>query len=457
MAAILRQRKIGYSANAMCVFNVDADKIDAAGEYAASFAEVSHCYKRAKSGNWPYNLYAMVHGHEKSECEAVAQKIAARSGASSYKLLYSISELKKENMIYFSDTARVPAISPRLIAWEMSAACNLKCVHCRACSTMERSENELSTAECFEFLKDIAAMPGKPVLIMSGGEPLIRPDFFEILEYAAALGINKVLATNATMITEEIAARLAACGVSAASVSIDGPDAAEHDKFRRVEGAFAKSLKGIELLKAAGIKIQINISVTRHNYGKIDDIFSLAETLGASSIHIFMLVPTGRAENMKGEEISAAEYERLLNWFYDKKREIGARINLKATCAPHYYRIMRERARADGLEITERNFGMDAKTRGCLAGSGFAFVSACGIVQGCGYMPIAAGNIREKKFSEIYTNSDFFIKLRDLSLLKGKCGKCAYKKVCGGCRARALASNGDCFGEEPYCGYEPEK
>ena len=172
---------------------------------------------------------------------------------------------------------------------------------------------------------------------------------------------------------------------------------------------------------------------------------------------LFRSVPTGRAENMRGEEISAAEYEMLLNWFYDKKRRIGSEINLKATCAPHYYRIMRERAKADGVAVTVENFGMDAVTRGCLAGCGFAFVSSAGVVQGCGYMPVAAGNIRERKFSDIYANSEFFTRLRDLSLLKGKCGRCGYKKVCGGCRARALAETGDCFGEEPYCDYDPEK
>ncbi len=345
-------------------------------------------------------------------------------------------------------------VSPRLIAWEMSAACNLNCVHCRASSSYERVEGELSIKECYDFLTDISALPSKPVLIMTGGEPLMRPDFFDILDFADKLGINKVLATNATLVTPEIAARLMSKRIFAASVSIDGANACAHDEFRRLPGAFEAGMRGIEFLKAAGIKIQINISVTKRNYDQIEDLFALARSIGASAIHIFLLVPTGRAENMRGEEISSKQYERLLNWFYDKKREIGRRINLKATCAPHYYRIMRQRAKADGLEINAENFGMDAFTRGCLAGCGFAFVSSVGHVQGCGYMPISAGNIRERRFSDIYANSEFFIKLRDLSLLKGKCGRCGYKKVCGGCRARALAESGDCFGEEPYCGYK---
>lgn len=345
---------------------------------------------------------------------------------------------------------------PRLIAWEMSAACNLDCVHCRAAASAGRREGELTFAECRAFLDDVAALEPGPVLIMTGGEPLMRPDFFDILEYAHGIGVSKVLATNATLVDSAIASRLAANGVSAASVSIDGATAAAHDSFRRSPGSFAKSVRGIEFLKSAGVRVQINISVTRRNYADIENIFAAAAGLGASAIHIFLLVPTGRAENLRGEEISPAEYERLLNWFYDKKREIGDKINLKATCAPHYYRIMRERARAEGVAVTRDNFGADATTRGCLAGCGFAFVSSTGDVQGCGYLPIAAGNIRERKFSDIYANSEFFAGLRDFSLLKGKCGRCGYKKVCGGCRARAFAETGDCFAEEPYCGYVPK-
>ncbi len=345
-------------------------------------------------------------------------------------------------------------IAPRLIAWEMSAACNLNCVHCRASSTANRHEDELNLKECFSFLNDVASIKSNPVLIMTGGEPLMRPDFFEILKYADGLGINKVIATNATLLTPEIAFRLADFHVLAASVSIDGPCASRHDEFRRTPGSFDASCRGIEYLKAAGIKVQINISITRRNYECFEDMFKLALSLGASAIHIFFIVPSGRAENLKGEEISAEQYESLLNRFYDKKREMRGLVNLKATCAPHYYRIMRERAQAEGLEITPENFGADAFSRGCLAGCGFAFVSSAGEVQGCGYMPVSAGNIRERKFSDIYVNSEFFIKLRDLTLLKGKCGRCGYKKVCGGCRARALAVNKDYLGEEPYCSYK---
>lgn len=357
-----------------------------------------------------------------------------------------------------NETRRDSAVAgPRLIAFEMTAACNLKCVHCRACSLEQRAADELSTDECMKFFDDIAALPQKPVLIMTGGEPLIRPDFFELLEYANRLQINKAVATNATMLDEKTANKLAKNGVTMVSVSLDEADPKGHDDFRKVDGAFKMSMSGIENIKAAGLKFQINTTITRKNYSNVAQIYDMALKLGAGAVHIFLLVPTGRAENMKGEEITPGEYEKVLNWFYDKKREAGDKINLKATCAPHYYRIMRQRAKADGIAVTEQNFGHDVRTRGCLAGCGFAFVSSRGLVQGCGYMPISAGNIRQEPFSKIYAESDFFKKLRDFSNIKGKCGSCEYLAVCGGCRARALAESGDCFGEEPYCNYTPKK
>ncbi|HNY12560.1 MAG TPA: radical SAM protein [Candidatus Wallbacteria bacterium] len=346
---------------------------------------------------------------------------------------------------------------PRLIAWELTSACNLKCVHCRACAPSERPAGELSLDQCRVFLNDVAAMEGKPILILTGGEPLIHPDFFKILEHAYSLKMHTVLATNGTLINDDNAARMYSLGVSRASVSIDGHDASGHDDFRKVSGAFESALKGVKTMQKAGIQIQMNTTITRRNISDIEKIFELGVSLRAVAIHIFLLVPTGRAANMIGDEISPGEYESVLNWFYDKKKDTAGRINLKATCAPHYYRIMRQRAKADGVAVDFQTFGPDAVSRGCLAGCGFAFVSSTGIVQGCGYMPVPAGNIRETPFSTIYKDSEFFNRLRDLSNLKGKCGKCEYRAVCGGCRARALAASGDCFEEEPYCNHVPAK
>ena len=346
---------------------------------------------------------------------------------------------------------------PRLIAWEMTSTCNLKCVHCRACAPSERPPGELTLAQSKAFLDDVATMAGKPIMILTGGEPLIHPEFFQILEHAHSLKMNTVLATNGTLIDGDTAARLFSLGISRASISIDGMDAKEHDDFRKVQGSFEASLKGIKIMQNAGIKIQMNTTISKRNFASIEKIFDLGVSLDMAAIHIFLLVPTGRAENMKGDEISPAEYEKVLNWFYDKKKEVGDRVNLKATCAPHYYRIMRQRAKADGIEVAFNTFGPDAVTRGCLAGCGFAFVSSTGQVQGCGYMPVPAGNIKQEPFSKIYQDSEFFTRLRDLSNLKGKCGKCEYRAVCGGCRARALAATGDCFDEEPYCDYIPAK
>lgn len=348
-----------------------------------------------------------------------------------------------------------PASAPRLIAWELTSACNLKCVHCRASAPGEAPPGELSLAECRAAIDDIAAMEPAPILILTGGEPMVRPDFFDILEYCRSKGLRAVLATNGTTVTAERARRLFDLGIRAASVSLDGADAASHDSFRGQPGAFEGALAGIKLLQAAGIGVQINTTISRRNFREVERIYDFAVSLGAAAIHIFLLVPTGRAQNMKGDEISADDYERVLNWFYDKKRSDGGRVNLKATCAPHYYRIMRERAAAEGLKVDRVTFGADAATRGCLAGCGFAFISAAGIVQGCGYLPLAAGDVRKEPFSRIYRGSELFVKLRDLSNLSGKCAACEYRAVCGGCRARALAEHGDCFAEEPMCGHVP--
>lgn len=364
--------------------------------------------------------------------------------------------MKKNNSARSGCQSGPQNIYPRLIAWEVTAACNLNCVHCRACATSQTPKNELNFDECRAFLDDISKMAGKPILIMTGGEPLTRPDFFDILEYADKLGIRKVLATNATLISEASALKLKHYGINRVSVSIDGHDAKSHDSFRMVEGAFEKSLSGIKILQNAGIEIQINTTITKRNFNHIESIFKSALSIGAKAVHIFLLVPTGRAENMLGEEIPAADYEKVLNWFYDMKIKYKNEIDLKATCAPHFYRILRQRAETEKIEVNVQNYGIDACSKGCLAGNGFAFVSSTGEIQGCGYMPISAGNIKEKTFSEIYKNSNFFNKLRDLDNLKGKCGKCEYRNFCGGCRARALSITGDCFDPEPYCNYIPE-
>lgn len=344
---------------------------------------------------------------------------------------------------------------PRLIFWETTAACNLKCIHCRASAVDFQSPDDLTTAESFHLLDEISSF-AKPVIILSGGEPLVRDDIYDIASYGTSKGLRMCVATNGTQLTLENAQRLKSSGVQRISVSIDGAYAESHDTFRRQSGAFAACLAGIENAKAAGIPFQINTTITKHNQEQIPAILEMAERLGAVALHIFLLVPTGCGKEIADEEmISPQEYEEILNWFYDKSKEV--KIGLKATCAPHYFRIMRQRAAAEGIKITPETHGFEAMTKGCLAGTGVCFISQRGDVYPCGYLPLTAGNVREQAFPEIWKHSELFQTLRDDSKLEGKCGPCEFKNVCTGCRARAYATTGNYLTEEPYCVYTPHR
>jgi heme b synthase len=353
-------------------------------------------------------------------------------------------------VIPLNDTEIKP---PRLIAWELTNACNLACIHCRASAIKDPAPDELSTAEAKHFVDELVEY--KPIIILTGGEPLLRSDVYDIAKYASGHGLRVVLATNGTLLTPDIAKKLKDVGIQRVSISIDGSTKETHDIFRGETGAFEAALFGIDILKNAGISFQINTTITKRNLTEIPNIYELALELGASALHIFLLVPTGRGEEIESEEIPSEEYERVLNWFYDKSKT--SRIQLKATCAPHYFRIMRQRAKTERIKITRETHGLEAMTKGCLGGSGFCFVSSKGDVYPCGYLPALAGNIRQKPFKMIWEKSKVFNDLRDMGKLKGKCGKCEYRAVCGGCRARAYALTGDYLDEEPYCMYVPPK
>ena len=292
----------------------------------------------------------------------------------------------------------------RLLAWETTRRCNLSCMHCRAGARDEEYPGELTTAEGEAFLDDLATM-GKPVVIMTGGEPLLRDDIFHLSQYGHALGLRMVMAVNGTLLTPEIAAKLVNSGIQRLSISLDGSDAESHDRFRGQKDAFDGALRGMEAAKKAGLEFQINTTVTRTNLPDMEKIYRLAVELGAVAHHIFLLVPTGRGRALTGEIITAEEYEEVLNWFADKKYQ--AELELKATCAPHFYRVIRQKAKARGEKLTYDTHGLDAVTKGCLGGKGFAFVSHVGQVQACGYLEISAGDIKQMPFSASGTSRSF--------------------------------------------------
>ncbi len=341
----------------------------------------------------------------------------------------------------------------RLIAWEITRSCNLVCKHCRAEAHLDPYPGEFSTAEA-KALIDTFPETGSPIIIFTGGEPLLRPDVFELVAHARSKDLRCVMAPNGTLISRENAQKMKEAGISRCSISIDGPKAESHDAFRGMPGAFDAAMRGISYLKEQGIEFQINSTVTKQNLVDFKEIFALADSLGAAAWHIFLLVPMGRAAGLADQVITAREYEEVLNWFYDFRKT--TQMHLKATCAPHYYRIMRQRAKEEGLAVTPDTFGMDALTRGCLGGTGFCFISHTGQVQPCGYLELDCGNVRQTPFPEIWRSSKHFLEFRNPLDYKGKCGPCEYHKVCGGCRARAHSLTGNHLAEEPLCSYTPK-
>ena len=344
--------------------------------------------------------------------------------------------------------------APRIIAWEITRSCNLACAHCRAAAHCEPYPGELTLDECKSVMDDIASITD-PILILTGGEPLMRSDIWEIIDYAHEKGLHPVIGTNGTLVTDEVAAKIAEHGIPRVSVSLDFPTAEGQDAFRGKEGAFEETIEGVRNLRSNGVGVQVNTTITKMNHQLVDEMHQLALDLDAAAFHPFLLVPTGRGEDLVDVELTPDEYEEVLTWAYHCQKT--SPLHFKPTDAPQYYRIIRQLSAKEGREVTPETYGMEAMTRGCLGGITFAFISHVGDVQPCGYFDMQLGNVKEEPFSKIWENSPVFADLRDFSRLKGKCGLCEYKHVCGGCRARALAATGDYLAEEPYCAHQPKK
>lgn len=352
---------------------------------------------------------------------------------------------------------------PRLLFWETTAGCNLECAHCRRLDvSRQMMADDLTTEEAKAFLDDVASY-GRPILVLSGGEPLVRPDIFDLAVYARERGLPVSLATNGTLVDEATAVSIAASGIQRVAVSLDGADAATHDGLRREPGSFRAALRGLHHLRKAGVGLQVNTTVTLHNVHQLEEIYAMAVALGADALHLFMLVPVGCGATIEPtHQLEARRYEEVLNWIYEKAQT--GPIHIRPICAPHYFRVLRQRR----VREMPREFGpvfrhlspasppeFHAMTRGCLAGTGIAFVSHRGEVFPCGYLPLVAGNVRERSFRDIWETSPVLNLLREPDLLGGKCGECEFRRICTGCRARAWLASGDLLGEEPLCVYEP--
>ncbi len=340
----------------------------------------------------------------------------------------------------------VPAL--KWVAWETTRKCNLDCVHCRSAAGA-RGEAPLDTGRAF-LLMDRIAEAGKPVFVLSGGEPLLRPDIFELAAYGSRLGFRMAMATNGTLLTADTCRRIKDSGIKIVSVSLDGPDAATHDGFRRQEGAFEKILKGVGELKAHGVEFIVNSSFTRRNQDRVEDTCRLARELGAKAWYMFMVVPMGRADDLSGELISPEDYERILKWHLGM--EAGEKKMLvRPTCAPSYYRLKLQAAAEAGAGAEMRSLSFSpGGAKGCVAAQSIAYIDADGAMYPCSYFPLSGGSLFERSVKEIW-DSELFRSFR--GDYKGQCGACEYRAVCGGCRARSLARHGDHLAADPYCAW----
>jgi heme b synthase len=343
------------------------------------------------------------------------------------------------------------------IAWEITRRCNLNCVHCRSSSKLEVKDHpDFSFDEAKRVLDDISSF-AQPVVVLSGGEPLLRKDVFDIAAYGTEKGLRMCLATNGTLVTEEICHNIKESGIRMVSLSLDGASAAVHDDFRNQIGAFEGTIKAAGLFRKHGIEFLINSSFTKRNQEEVPKIYKLAKELGATAWYMFMIVPTGRGQDILAELIAPEDYEELLNWHYDMEKEEDDML-VRPTCAPHYYRIVLQRSKNDKEKFKRRSLKFSTGgSKGCLAGQLICLIDVDGEVLPCSYFPKSAGNIRRQSFKDIWENSELFKSLRDFKSYKGSCGSCEYINVCGGCRARAYSMTGDYLAEEPFCNYSPRE
>jgi radical SAM protein with 4Fe4S-binding SPASM domain len=321
---------------------------------------------------------------------------------------------------------------------------------------MEAASGDFTTEEAFKLIDDICEV-SKPVLVLSGGEPLMRPDIFEIAQYGTDQGLRMCMATNGTLVTDEICQKMKETDIKMVSLSLDGSTAEIHDNFRQCEGAFEGVMRAAEAFKRNGIKFLINSSFTKRNQHDIAGTFHLAKELGATAWYMFMIVPTGRGEEIMSELVDKDDYEDILKWHYEQEKNEDE-ILMRPTCAPHYYRIVPQMAKAEGVDFKRRSLTFSTGGgKGCIAAQSICLIDCFGNLKPCSYFHSSVGNVKQIPFKELWFNSKVFNELRDFSKYKGKCGECEFINVCGGCRARADAVYGDYMAEEPFCNYIPAR
>ena len=338
---------------------------------------------------------------------------------------------------------------PFLIAWNLTKRCNLKCEHCYL-SAGERdagSLDELTTEECYRVVDEMAAVNPASIVVLTGGEPLLRKDLTKIGRYATQKGLMVVVGTNGALLTQPKIRELKEAGVMGVSISVDSLDSAKHDNFRRLPGALAGALRAIEACNQEGLPFQIHTTASHMNVEEIPAIMDFAYEKKARVFNLFFLVCTGRGEEMS--DITPEQYEKVLEYLVDVQDRYPGMF-IRSRCAPHFKRIVYER---HPERVATRAQGYEAG--GCLAGTHYARIGPEGDLTPCPFMPLSVGNLREHSFKELWEDSPVFKDLRN-PVLTGKCGDCEYAELCGGCRARPYASHGDTMGEDLWCLYTPK-
>jgi radical SAM protein len=352
--------------------------------------------------------------------------------------------------------------SPFTIAWEVTRACAFACKHCRADAQHQRDPNELTAEEGYRLIDRLTEF-GSPILIFTGGDPMMRRDLFDLIKYAAQKGLRCSLTPTATALpTPDRLSQAKAAGIRRIALSLDAPAPETHDDFRQVPGSWERTMRILHSAKEVGLSVQVNTTVSTFNVDLLPEMVPFIQEVEAVQWSVFFLVPTGRAQAQY--MISSKRHEEVFNWLYDLSQL--ASFDIKATAAPMYRRVAIQRKKAESTDDRPVTFqgagfqyadGLHRPTKGVNDGNGFLFISHLGQIMPSGFLPIDCGNVREKDIVDVYRNHPVFKSLRNYENLKGRCGICDYRDVCGGQRGRAYGVTGDYMETDPACAYEPGK
>ncbi len=334
--------------------------------------------------------------------------------------------------------------APIIVIWELTRSCALACQHCRAEAQHRRDPRELTMEEGFNLIDQIAAIQPR-AFVLTGGDPMNRPDLCSLIAYATKKGLRVSMSPSATpLFLQTDLSQLVNAGLSRVAISLDGATAATHDRFRGIAGTWENTISAIQRAREAGLEIQINTTFCKSNFQEFSDLASLVKTISPELWSVFLLVPTGRAT--RSELLTPEELEDLFVRLYHLSQEVP--FDIKTTEGQHYRRVALQEWMTHGGPKKPSPLGVND-------GKGFVFISHIGEICPSGFLPLIAGNVRQEKLLNVYQKHPAFQQLRNADALKGKCGYCEFRKLCGGSRARAFATTGDLLAEEPLCLYQP--